>query len=117
MTAPMPALEEPVDRPTCTVMNTLYDSESFVVVHLQAPGHDTSNNADADPQSRALSMPRHGFEIVDKRSGKEVYLDGSWAELFQQHLQAWQQNSPTQEEVEATLEQYSGLAQQPVLVH
>ena len=98
-------------------MNTLYDSESFVVVHLQAPGHAPSDATTADAQAQVPTMPRHGFEIVDKRSGKEVYLDGSWAELFQQHLQAWERNSPTQEEVEATLEQYSGLAQQPVLVH
>jgi hypothetical protein len=54
---------------------------------------------------------------VDKRSGKEVYLDGSWAEMFQQQIQAWQQHTPTQEEVEDTLEGYSGLAQQPVVVH
>lgn len=106
-----------MDRPTCNPMNTLYDSESFVVVHLQAPGHEASNTFGVEAQTQAPAMPRHGFEIVDKRSGKEVYLDGSWAELFQQHLQAWQRNSPTQEEVEATLEQYSGLAQQPVLVH
>jgi hypothetical protein len=54
---------------------------------------------------------------VDKRSGKEVYLDGSWAELFQQHIVAWQVNMPTQEEVEETLEQYAGLAQNPVVIH
>jgi hypothetical protein len=54
---------------------------------------------------------------VDKRSGKEVYLDGSWAELFQQHIVAWQVNMPTQEEVEETLEQYAELAQNPVVVH
>ena len=63
------------------------------------------------------SLARHGFEIVDKRAGKEVYLDGSWAELFQQHITAWQVNTPTQEEVEDTLEQYAELAQTPILVH
>jgi hypothetical protein len=62
-------------------------------------------------------LARHGFEIVDKRRGKEVYLDGSWAEMFQQQIIAWQVRTPTQEEVEDTLESYSGLAQQPVLVH
>jgi len=65
----------------------------------------------------ARVLARHGFEIVDKRSGKEVYLDGSWAELFQQHIVAWQVNTPTQEEVEDTLEQYAGLAQNPVVIH
>jgi hypothetical protein len=62
-------------------------------------------------------LARHGFEIVDKRSGKEVYLDGSWAELFQQHIVAWQVNTPTQEEVEDTLEQFADLAQTPVHMH
>jgi Protein of unknown function (DUF3567) len=114
-------------------MQMLYDSESFVVVHLQS-----EPQADAQPQdalqvamqgitlaSRETSesdkpeykLSRHGFEIVDKRSGKEVYLDGSWAELFQQHITAWQLKTPTQDEVEETLERYAQLAQNPVVMH
>ncbi len=93
-------------------MNLLYESETFAVMHLLASDAGT----DAEKPLRPV-LERHGFEIVDKRSGKEVYLDGSWAELFQQQLQAWQQHSPTQEEVEDTLEGYTGLAQQPVVVH
>ena len=91
-------------------MHMLYDSDSFVVVQMQA--NEDMAEADTSPQ-----LARHGFEIVDKRSGKEVYLDGSWAEMFQQQIQAWQQHTPTQEEVEDTLEGYTGLAQQPVVVH
>lgn len=94
-------------------MHMLYDSDAFAVVHILA-------NAPEDGEAQRLlgpQIPRHGFEIVDKRSGKEVYLDGSWAEMFQQQIQAWQQRTPTQEEVEDTLEGYTGLAQQPVLVH
>jgi Protein of unknown function (DUF3567) len=93
-------------------MNMLYDSESFAVVHLLA----NADTADAQPASGPV-LARHGFEIVDKRSGKEVYLDGSWAELFQKKIAAWQENTPTQEEVEDTLESYTGLAQNPVVVH
>lgn len=100
-------------------MHTLYDSETFSVTHMLANG---------EPEERVVekterfpmgvpTLARHGFEIVDKRSGKEVYLDGSWAELFQQHIQAWQVNTPTQEEVEDTLEGYAELAQNPVIVH
>ncbi|WP_280188260.1 DUF3567 domain-containing protein [Delftia sp. PS-11] len=94
-------------------MQMLYDSESFVVLHLR-PDMDPKEPpaADAPPQ-----LPRHGFEIVDKRSGKEVYLDGSWAEMFQKQIIAWQQDAPTEEEVESALERYAGLAQQPVVVH
>ncbi len=93
-------------------MNLLYESETFAVTHMLANPAATEEVAQARPV-----LERHGFEIVDKRSGKEVYLDGSWAELFQKQLQAWQQRSPTQEEVEDTLEGYTGLAQQPVVVH
>ncbi len=93
-------------------MNLLYESDTFAVMHVLANAASTAEGTPARPV-----LERHGFEIVDKRSGKEVYLDGSWAELFQRQLQAWQQHSPSQEEVEDTLEGYAGLAQQPVLVH
>ena len=103
-------------------MQTLYDSETYSVTHMLA-------NAEADGKAavgerKTAQYPggipllaRHGFEIVDKRAGKEVYLDGSWAELFQQHIVAWQVNTPTQEEVEDTLERYAELAQNPVVMH
>ena len=93
-------------------MHMLYDSDSFVVVHMQANAGD-----EGEPRSDAPMLARDGFEIVDKRSGKEVYLDGSWAELFQRHITAWQVNTPTQEEVEDTLERYAELAQNPVIQH
>ena len=93
-------------------MEMLYDSESFVVVHMQ-PFED----AEGEIVPEVPMLARHGFEIVDKRSGKEVYLDGSWAELFQQQIAAWQLNTPTQEEVEDTLEGYAELAQNPVVMH
>ena len=103
-------------------MHTLYDSETYSVTHMLA--NPTAANvlprleSDAAVGERVIpTLARHGFEIVDKRAGKEVYLDGSWAELFQQHIEAWQLNTPTQEEVEDTLEQYAELAQNPVLVH
>ncbi|MBC7918615.1 MAG: DUF3567 domain-containing protein [Rhodoferax sp.] len=103
-------------------MHTLYDSETFSVTHMLAnaelEGIELPEISDSDTQIHSVPvLARHGFEIVDKRSGKEVYLDGSWAELFQQHIMAWQVNTPTQEEVEDTLEQYAGLAQNPVMVH
>jgi hypothetical protein len=46
-----------------------------------------------------------------------VYLDGSWAEMFQIQITAWQQSTPSQEEVEDTLEGYASLAQMPVVMH
>jgi Protein of unknown function (DUF3567) len=101
-------------------MHTLYDSDTYSVTHMLANAVATDATPDAsrtEPVRIVPTLARHGFEIVDKRANKEVYLDGSWAELFQQHISAWQQNTPTQEEVEDTLEQYAELAQNPVLVH
>ena len=94
-------------------MHMLYDSDALAVVHILA-------NAPEDAEAQRLlgpQIPLHGFEIVDKRSGKEVYLDGSWAEMFQEQINAWQQNTPSQEEVEDTLEGYASLAQMPVVMH
>ena len=98
-------------------MQMLYDSDSFVVLHMQPEPEIASAITLADGKTPAPPMPRHGFEIVDKRSGKEVYLDGSWAEMFQIQITAWQQSTPSQEEVEDTLDGYVGLAQNPVVVH
>ena len=100
-------------------MQMLYDSESFVVVHMlpDAVQQPAAVPAGDDTVPPVPQLARHGFEIVDKRSGKEVYLDGSWAEMFQQQILAWQRETPTQEEVEDTLDRYAGLAQNPVVVH
>ena len=101
-------------------MQMLYDSESFVVVHVQTPSAANADSRDAreDNEVRLLpAMLRNVFEIVDKRSGKELYLDGSWAELFQQQIEAWQKDTPTQEEVEDMLDRYAELAQNPVVMH
>ncbi|MES2879740.1 MAG: DUF3567 domain-containing protein [Pseudomonadota bacterium] len=96
-------------------MHTLYDSDTYSVTHMLA--NAVAPEAGGESVKAAPTLARHGFEIVDKRAGKEVYLDGCWAELFQQHISAWQLNTPTQEEVEDTLEQYAELAQNPVVVH
>ncbi|MBC7437229.1 MAG: DUF3567 domain-containing protein [Bdellovibrionales bacterium] len=100
-------------------MHMLYDSDAYVVVHMQANAIDEGDARDATKGARTAAplLARDGFEIVDKRSGKEVYLDGSWAELFQQHITAWQANTPTQQEVEDTLEGFAELAQNPVVQH
>ena len=103
-------------------MHTLYDSDTYSVTHMlaNAVASDLIGEDDGQHFQQVLLVPalaRHGFEIVDKRAGKEVYLDGCWAELFQRQISAWQENTPTQEEVEDKLEQYAELAQNPVLVH
>ena len=102
-------------------MHMLYNSDTFCVTHMLANAPmEADQGITAAADTRVVVAPmlaRHGFEIIDKRVGKEVYLDGSWAEMFQQQIAAWQLQTPTQEEVEVTLEGYAELAQNPVLVH
>lgn len=98
-------------------MHMLYDSDSFVVVHMLPDAIAADNPALNDAVPPVPQLARHGFEIVDKRSGKEIYLDGSWAELFQQRLAEWQRTQPSQEEVEETLAQYAELATLPLYIH
>jgi hypothetical protein len=85
------------------MMQMLYDSDDFVVVYVNATGDEEAK--------------RDGFEIVDKRVNKEVYLDGPWATAFQAQINRWQENTPSQEEVEAILHSYCELAQIPLVVH
>lgn len=95
-------------------MLMLYDSESFAVVQLMlpAPAEPAAEGADS-----GLALGHHGFEILDKRSRKGLYLDGVWADMFQARIAAWQQDTPTQEEVESTLAGYAVLAQNPMIIH
>ncbi len=102
-------------------MHTLYDSDTYCVTHMLANAVAADlPEGELKAGEQVLIVPRlarHGFEIVDKRANKEVYLDGSWAELFQQQISAWQEKTPTQEEVEDKLGVYAQLAQNPVRIH
>lgn len=91
-------------------MNTLYDSDTYIVNHLLPEPEE-------EVRAERPVLLRHGFEIVDKHTGREVYLDGAWAELFQRRLLQWQQVTPSQEEVEDTLSQYAELAHTPIHIH
>ena len=47
-------------------MNTLYDSETFAVMHVLANAEIVKEGEFVVP-----ALARHGFEIVPKRRGKE----------------------------------------------
>jgi Protein of unknown function (DUF3567) len=90
-------------------MQMLYNSESFVVVRFdlpQAPG------APADAPTRG------GFEIVDKAAGKEIYIEGALAERFRLGVEALvEQGSPNEDAFDDYIAGFTGLAQQPVVLH
>lgn len=93
-------------------MQTLYQSDSFVVVAFEVP---------AGPGAGAGALQRGGFEIVDRFTRKEIFIEGAVAESFQQGVQALVAQADSQEAVreavDAYLAGYAALAQTPVALH
>ena len=86
------------------------------VVHIH--GQRARRNAIGDRPRAVPELARHGFEIVDKRSGKEVYLDGSWAEMFQQRTERLAVKHADRRKKSRTRSSgYAELAQTPVSLH
>ena len=75
----------------------IYDSEAYVIVC-----HDEV---------------RLGYEIVDKNTNKEVYLDGEWATAFRLQCEAWLVEIPSEEEAEEIISGFAVLAQIPLIMH
>jgi hypothetical protein len=95
-------------------MQTLYNSDSFVVVSFELPA---AQGDAADGPSRG------GYEIVDKFNRKEIFIEGALAETFQQGVQALVAQRPGEdaEGLHQALDDYIAgfavLAQQPVVLH
>lgn len=89
-------------------MQTLYNSDSFVVVSFDVPAGDSGAQA---------PLQRGGFEIVDKLARKEIYLQGAVAESFQRGVKALVDQGQAQEALENYIAGYTVLAQQPVVLH
>ncbi|MFG6464564.1 DUF3567 domain-containing protein [Roseateles sp. DXS20W] len=90
-------------------MHMLYNSDSFIVVQFEVPLAE----ADTGPQ-----LNRGGFEIVDKFARKEIFIEGALAESFSQGVQALiEDGQPSEDELDAFIEQYAVMGQQPVVMH
>jgi len=89
-------------------MQTLYNSDSFAVVAFELP---------AEPGAAS----RGGYEIVDKFSRKEIFIEGAVAQSFQQGVQALVAQGETEDAVREAVDDYIAgfalLAQQPVMLH
>lgn len=95
-------------------MQMLYNSENFAVVHIEVAGL-----APSDPRTPGAVEPprRAGYEIVDKQSRREIFIEGALAEYFKAGVEALIQQSPSAEEIDDYLSAYTVLAQQPVVLH
>lgn len=92
-------------------MHMLYNSDSFIVVQFDVPTELQA--VEAGPQ-----INRGGFEIVDKFARKEIFIEGALAESFSQGVQALiEDGEPSEDELDAFIERYAVMGQQPVVMH
>lgn len=93
-------------------MHMLYNSDSFIVVQFDVPTAEL-HQVETGPQ-----LNRGGFEIVDKFARKEIFIEGALAESFQQGVQAiMDEGEPSEDELDAFIERYAVMGQQPVVMH
>lgn len=92
-------------------MDMIYDSDQFAVVELEVPTPFVRST------EGEVAMLRGGFEIVDKFAKREIYIEGVMAEMFKQNVEALIEQQPTEDEVDDFLTQFTGLMQQPVVLH
>jgi hypothetical protein len=104
-------------------MQMLYNSDCYVVVHFDlSPGQPAADHAGTVPATgptagAAGSLSQLGFEIVDKRAGRETWLDGALAERFIAGAQALAAQAPTQEDCDDYIAGFADLAQQRLSLH
>ena len=94
-------------------MHMLYNSDSYVVVQFEAP-------ADSVPPESAEAARHGGYELVDKFARREIFIQGSMAERFKEGVEALIETrpaGPSEEEMDAYIERYAALMQQPVVLH
>ena len=95
-------------------MQMLYNSDSFAVVQFDVAA---SFGAQASDGGVAPAANRGGYEIVDKFLRKEIFLEGAMAQSFREGVDALIRTQPTEEEIDAYLERFASLMQQPVILH
>lgn len=101
-------------------MHMLYNSDAFAVVRFDHEGQGAvtaTSVATEHTDGAAPALALRGYEIVDKRSRKEIFLSGLLAQSFQQGAQALSETNPTPEQWDDYIEGFTALAQQPLVMH
>ncbi|WP_233151658.1 DUF3567 domain-containing protein [Pelomonas sp. KK5] len=94
----------------------LYNSPSFIVVQfdVQVDEPVPGELLKANPE---LQLHRGGFEIVDKFTRKEIFIEGALAKAFQDGVEALMETSPSEEDIDDFVEGYARMGHQPVVMH
>jgi len=94
-------------------MHMLYDSPSYIVVQFDVPVSLSLSDMPHDHPP----LQRDGFEIVDKFTRKEIFIEGALAQQFQKGVEALIEQGPDVDDLDAFISQYANLGQQPVVMH
>lgn len=86
-------------------MQMIYNSPNYCVVEFKGYG---------DPDAPQSSS---GFEIVDKASRREIFIEGPLAQRFRLDVNELIASEPSLEEVDEFLAGFEGIMQQPVILH
>ena len=81
----------------------IYNSPHFCVFEFEG-------SAEADPATG-------GYEIMDKKLRREIFLGGRDAVVFRRNVQELIEQGPTSDEVDEFLQGFSGLMHHPVVLH
>ena len=92
----------------------VYNSDTFVVVELDVPVAPAAGDI---LEANDAPLSRGGYEIVDKFARKEIYLEGAMAQLFREGVEELVRSDPTTEQVDEFIGRYTGLPQQPLVLH
>jgi hypothetical protein len=84
-------------------LTIIYNSPQYCVFEFEA----------AESDGRATG----GYEIMDKQLRREIFLGGRDAENFRRSVQELIEQGPTSDEIDAFLNGFSGLMNQPVVLH
>ena len=94
-------------------MHMLYNSSSYIVLQFDMPLQTQSHERHED----GPALRRGGFEIVDKFSRKEIFIEGALAEQFQEGVAALIEQGPDEEDLDDFIGRYADMGQQPVVMH
>lgn len=83
-------------------MQMIYNSSNYVVVEFAGSGARSEYS---------------GFEIMDKNTQRELFLDGVMAENFRKCVQELIDTDPSLEEVDDFLGQFDPLIVHPIVIH
>jgi hypothetical protein len=85
-------------------MQMIYNSPNYCVVEFP-------------PQDNHLAMRAGGYEIVDKNTQREIFIEGALATKFRENVRKLMEEDQSLEDVDEFLGQFDVLMNMPVVLH